>query len=90
MWPEKFQNKTNGVTPRRWIAFCNPAQSAVVTKWLGSDEWILDADKLKGLVQVGGEDTAHGCGAEWDGMRWCYIGVTQGRNKDGWIWDRHG
>jgi starch phosphorylase len=49
LWPEKFQNKTNGVTPRRWLAFCNPDLSAVITKWLGSDEWIQDADKLEGL-----------------------------------------
>lgn len=32
MWPEKFQNKTNGVTPRRWIRFCNPELSKVITK----------------------------------------------------------
>lgn len=51
LWPEKFQNKTNGVTPRRWIAWCNPALSKVITKWLGSDDWILNTDKLKGLEQ---------------------------------------
>eukprot|EP00897_Mesotaenium_endlicherianum_P008077 jgi/Mesen1/7298/ME000374S06662 len=51
LWPEKFQNKTNGVTPRRWIRFCNPALSNVLTKWLGNEDWVLDADKLKGLAQ---------------------------------------
>jgi len=49
LWPDKFQNKTNGVTPRRWLAFCNPELSAVITKWLGSDEWIGDLDRLEGL-----------------------------------------
>ncbi|KAG0571982.1 hypothetical protein KC19_VG058800 [Ceratodon purpureus] len=49
LWPEKFQNKTNGVTPRRWLAFCNPELSAVITKWLGSEEWILDTEQLAGL-----------------------------------------
>lgn len=49
LWPEKFQNKTNGVTPRRWLAFCNPQLSAVITKWIGTDEWIRDADLLRGL-----------------------------------------
>ncbi|GAB2234229.1 hypothetical protein Droror1_Dr00003472 [Drosera rotundifolia] len=46
LWPEKFQNKTNGVTPRRWIRFCNPALSEVITKWTGSEDWILDTEKL--------------------------------------------
>eukprot|EP00245_Coleochaete_scutata_P017854 TRINITY_DN8984_c0_g1_i1.p1 TRINITY_DN8984_c0_g1~~TRINITY_DN8984_c0_g1_i1.p1 ORF type:complete len:945 (+),score=249.52 TRINITY_DN8984_c0_g1_i1:69-2903(+) len=49
LWPDKFQNKTNGVTPRRWLSFCNPELSAVITKWLGSDDWVLDLDKLTGL-----------------------------------------
>ncbi|CAI5513504.1 unnamed protein product [Closterium sp. Naga37s-1] len=51
LWPEKFQNKTNGVTPRRWMKFCNPELSAVITKWLGSDDWVLNADKLSGLAK---------------------------------------
>jgi len=38
LFPEKFQNKTNGVTPRRWLAFCNPALSELITKTLGSDK----------------------------------------------------
>ena len=38
LFPEKFQNKTNGVTPRRWLAFCNPPLSALITKTLGSDK----------------------------------------------------
>lgn len=52
LWPEKFQNKTNGVTPRRWLKFCNPELSAVITKWLGSEEWILDTKQLAGLRNV--------------------------------------
>ena len=34
--PEKFQNKTNGVTQRRWLAFCNPKLSALITETLGT------------------------------------------------------
>jgi starch phosphorylase len=49
LWPAKFQNKTNGVTPRRWLENCNPALSAVITKWLGSDAWVGDLDLLEGL-----------------------------------------
>ncbi|XP_062212469.1 alpha-1,4 glucan phosphorylase L isozyme, chloroplastic/amyloplastic-like [Phragmites australis] len=46
MWPTKFQNKTNGVTPRRWIRFCNPELSTIISKWIGSDDWVLNTGKL--------------------------------------------
>lgn len=48
-WPEKFNNKTNGVTPRRWIARSNPLMTQLITENIG-DEWISDLshiDKLK-------------------------------------------
>jgi len=51
IWPQKFQNKTNGVTPRRWLAWCNPSLSKVLTKKLGSDAWITDLTKLEGLMK---------------------------------------
>jgi len=47
--PEKFQNKTNGVTPRRWLAYCNPELASVITETLGSDKWITEAYLLEGL-----------------------------------------
>ena len=47
LFPEKFQNKTNGVTPRRWLAFCNPPLRELITATLGSDAWINDLDQLK-------------------------------------------
>ncbi|KAK8472301.1 hypothetical protein PHAVU_002G168400 [Phaseolus vulgaris] len=46
LWPEKFQNKTNGVTPRRWIRFCNPDLSKIITKWIGTEDWVTDLEKL--------------------------------------------
>ncbi|GJN23255.1 hypothetical protein PR202_gb10889 [Eleusine coracana subsp. coracana] len=49
MWPTKFQNKTNGVTPRRWILFCNPELSSIISKWIGSDDWVLNTGKLAEL-----------------------------------------
>ncbi|CAH9099477.1 unnamed protein product [Cuscuta epithymum] len=49
LWPEKFQNKTNGVTPRRWIRFCNPGLSNIITKWIGTDDWVLNTEKLAEL-----------------------------------------
>lgn len=49
LWPEKFQNKTNGVTQRRWLAFCNPPLRALITKTLGSEKWITHLDELREL-----------------------------------------
>ena len=47
--PEKFQNKTNGVTQRRWLAFCNPALSDLITETLGTSAWVKELDLLQGL-----------------------------------------
>lgn len=46
LWPKKFQNKTNGVTPRRWLSFCNPELSKIITKWTGTQDWVLNTEKL--------------------------------------------
>jgi len=48
LWPEKFNNKTNGVTPRRWLAHCNPGLADLVKATIG-DEWITDYDQLAKL-----------------------------------------
>ncbi len=47
-WPEKFNNKTNGVTPRRWLAACNPELAELITKTIG-DGWITDLSQLAKL-----------------------------------------
>jgi|TARA_B110000977_G_C11052001_1_gene482679 starch phosphorylase len=47
--PEKFQNKTNGVTQRRWLAFCNPLLSDLITETLGTSAWVKELDLLQGL-----------------------------------------
>ncbi|CAK9316753.1 unnamed protein product [Citrullus colocynthis] len=46
LWPKKFQNKTNGVTPRRWLHFCNPDLSKIITQWTGTEHWVTDTEKL--------------------------------------------
>ena len=48
IYPEKFQNKTNGITPRRWLLSSNPALADLISQAIGT-EWITNADKLAGL-----------------------------------------
>lgn len=47
--PKKFNNKTNGVTPRRWLAACNPELAGLITETIG-DIWVTDLSQLKKLV----------------------------------------
>lgn len=48
LWPERFNNKTNGVTPRRWLAKCNPGLAQFLTEAVGPG-WMTNLDVLKGL-----------------------------------------
>lgn len=48
LWPFKFNNKTNGVTPRRWLAFCNPRLAKLISATIG-DKWLTDLDQLAAL-----------------------------------------
>ena len=48
MFPERFNNKTNGVTPRRWLWLANPSLAAVITEAIG-DGWITDLAQLEKL-----------------------------------------
>ncbi len=48
LWPEKFNNKTNGITPRRWLLKANPVLAGLVTATIG-DSWITDLSQLRGL-----------------------------------------
>jgi starch phosphorylase len=65
LWPKKFNNKTNGVTPRRWMAWANPELSNLITHTLGAEGkgwvanlvghasskgWLIDMSKLKSLA----------------------------------------
>lgn len=47
-WPTKFNNKTNGVTPRRWLANCNPDLANLITKTIGN-AWVTDLSQLENL-----------------------------------------
>jgi starch phosphorylase len=50
LWPEKFVNVTNGVTPRRWMAVSNPDLTALITRRIG-EHWIGDLEELRLLEQ---------------------------------------
>jgi starch phosphorylase len=61
LWPDKFQNKTNGVTPRRWIALANPRLARLVSDAIG-DGWVNRLDELKRLEPLAGDA---GFGEQW-------------------------
>lgn len=56
LYPDKFRNKTNGITQRRWLLLCNRELSALITELLGSDEWVTDLDKLKELEKYADDE----------------------------------
>jgi starch phosphorylase len=65
LWPEKFNNKTNGVTPRRWMASSNPAMSALISSAIGPD-WITELPQLRKLAPYA--DDAH-FRAQWRAVK---------------------
>ncbi|HEX9155026.1 MAG TPA: glycogen/starch/alpha-glucan family phosphorylase, partial [Nitrospira sp.] len=54
LYPERFNNKTNGVTPRRWLLLANPALSQTITDAIG-DGWITDLSQLSKLKKLAGD-----------------------------------
>jgi starch phosphorylase len=65
LWPEKFSNRTNGVTPRRWMVLANPRLAQFITRAIGSD-WIRNLYELRGLEPLI-EDA--GFREEWRGIK---------------------
>jgi starch phosphorylase len=63
--PEKFSNKTNGVTPRRWMVLANPGLAQLLTARLGSG-WIRDLEKLRRLEPLAGDRELH---LEWRAIK---------------------
>jgi len=51
LWPHKFNNKTNGVTPRRWLAWCNHGLAQLLDETIG-DGWKVDLDCLQALLPL--------------------------------------
>ena len=65
MWPEKFHNKTNGVTPRRFIALANPPQAALIEEIIGGD-WLRNLEKLHQLEPYADDQAFR---ARWRGIK---------------------
>ena len=56
IYPNRFQNKTNGITQRRWLALCNPELSDLLTELLGNESWKTDLSQLKKLEKFVSDD----------------------------------
>ncbi len=59
LWPEKFHNVTNGVTPRRFVVVSNPRLAALLTERCGSDQWVRDLACLRSLEEYANDSTFH-------------------------------
>ncbi len=65
LWPEKFNNKTNGVTPRRWIAHANPIMTQLISDKIG-DGWIADLGNISKLSAFAKDATFQ---KQWDEIK---------------------
>ncbi|MCP5144104.1 MAG: glycogen/starch/alpha-glucan phosphorylase [Gammaproteobacteria bacterium] len=65
LWPEKFSNKTNGVTPRRWIVQSNPGMTAAICDAIG-DEWITNLPRIRALESFADDPVFR---ASWRGIK---------------------
>jgi len=82
MWPEKFYNVTNGVTPRRFMVVSNPRLAALITDTCGSDRWVRDLSCLDALERSA-ED--HGFHEQWRKVK-----VAAKRDLSNWLGYRTG
>ncbi len=58
LWPQRFNNKTNGVTPRRWLASCNRPLAELISDTIGPD-WVTDLERLHGLEAYATDPAFH-------------------------------
>ncbi|ATS17766.1 glycogen phosphorylase [Parathermosynechococcus lividus PCC 6715] len=66
MYPDKFQNKTNGITPRRWLLLSNPQLAKLITDTLNSDRWLYHLEDLRGLEPYATDPAFH---AKWQKIK---------------------
>lgn len=81
LWPERFNNKTNGVTPRRWLNQCNPRLAELLTEVTGSDAWVTDLSVLAQYTDAADDDVL---------MRLARIKHENKKDFAAWILEREG
>jgi starch phosphorylase len=81
LWPDRFTNVTNGVTPRRFVALANPRLSSLITEAIG-EGWLTDLDRLRGL-----EDLVTDSGFR---ERWRVVKLANKERLARWIHDTMG
>lgn len=82
LYPERFNNKTNGVTPRRWLKLCNPLLSTFLTELHGSDAWVTDLAQLS--QHLGQAEDAAAM------QTWRQIKQQNKKNLADVLWEHHG
>ncbi|MBK5939431.1 glycogen/starch/alpha-glucan phosphorylase [Halochromatium roseum] len=82
LWPERFHNVTNGVTPRRFIVASNPELAALITETCGNDRWVQDLECLRDL-EPHAEDHALQ-------QRWREVKTNAKRKLSNWLGERTG
>lgn len=80
MYPQKFNNKTNGITPRRWLLKANPALSKLITEAIG-DRWITDLDEI-GKLEAFADDASFQ-------ERWLAVRLHNKSHLLRWLQDEH-
>ncbi len=77
LWPEKFSNKTNGVTPRRFLVLSNPKLSNLITETFNNNEWIRDLTQLRGLEAYADDREFHN--------KWRAVKTAAKKNLANWL-----
>lgn len=77
LFPKKFQNKTNGVTPRRWIAACNQKLAALYSETLKSEEWLINLEKIAEMKKLATDATFQ--------KRWAEIKRNNKKRLASWV-----
>lgn len=77
MFPKKFQNKTNGVTPRRWLMGCNKELAKLYTEYLQTNEWEANLEMISKLKEFATDSTFQ--------KRWYEIKLANKRKLANWV-----
>ena len=81
LWPERFHNVTNGVTPRRFMRLANPGLAELITEGIGGEAWLTELELLAGLEPLA-EDPAFRAGLEARAGRYSRTVMDQQRCAD--------